>query len=401
MTRAFATTAVLVVLLAGALWPQASQQGAKTAPPDAKAPSAAAPSDEPDAAQAAMKHMEANRFKEAIELLKPHVAAHPEDYPARFNLALAYSLVGNDTEAIVEYGKVVEQKPDLFEAQMNLGQLLVKISRFADAEASLLKAIELKPNDSRPVFLLSRAYSGQKKWTEAASRMKAAGSLSPGDNEMKLELADLYEKAGMKAEAIEAWKAVGDNPAALERLGLLQLDAQDYEGAIATFESAMKKERTTAVMYALATAYLRNKQPDKSIPLAQQIVEREPLNTAARMFLARLLRDKLDYASAARQFQQVLRQKPDSLEAWNEFTAVLMLLGQYETALQALERVRALGGENAAYFYLKAVMLDALKQAKPALESYERFLELSVDKSPEEEFKARQRVRILKNMVKR
>ena len=46
-------------------------------------------------------------------------------------------------------------------------------------------------------------------------------------------------------------------------------------------------------------------------------------------------------------------------------------------------------------------MLDALHQNKPALESYQHFLEMSHDKSPDEEFKARQRVRILTRIVNR
>ena len=119
------------------------------------------------------------------------------------------------------------------------------------------------------------------------------------------------------------------------------------------------------------------------------------------MFYGRLLRDQKRYADAAGQFQAVLRLKPDRLEAWNEFTAMLMLLGQYETALKALEQVKALGGENAAYFYLRAVMLDAMKQQAPALESYEKFLAMSTGASPDEEFKARQRVRMLKQMLRR
>lgn len=362
---------------------------------------ASAQSEPADPVKTALSHLDANRFTEAIAVLKPYVIAHPDDYAARFNLALAYSMTSQDAEAIVEYGKVLEAKPDLFEANLNLGQLLVKTGQFAEGEARLLKASQLKADDSRVPFLLSRALSGQKKWKEAAERLSAASALAPADRDMKLELADLYERAGMKQEAMSAWRAVGDDPAALERLGLLQLDAQDYDAATASFEAAMKKSPTTALMFALATAYLRNKHPEQAEPLARQIVEKEPRNVDARMFHARLLRDQKQYPEAAREFQQVLRLKPDSLEAWNEFTAMLMLLGQYETALQALEKSRSLGGENAAYFYLKGVMLDALKQFKPALESYERFLELSKDKSPEEEFKARQRVRILKKMVNR
>ena len=51
---------------------------------------------------------------------------------------------------------------------------------------------------------------------------------------------------------------------------------------------------------------------------------------------------------------------------------------------------------------LRAIVLDKIKQYKPALESYQRFLEISQGQSPDEEFKARQRVRIIqKELSKR
>jgi hypothetical protein len=41
-------------------------------------------------------------------------------------------------------------------------------------------------------------------------------------------------------------------------------------------------------------------------------------------------------------------------------------------------------------------VLDKNRVYEPALHSYERFLELSEGKYPDEEFKARQRIRVLK-----
>jgi hypothetical protein len=42
-----------------------------------------------------------------------------------------------------------------------------------------------------------------------------------------------------------------------------------------------------------------------------------------------------------------------------------------------------------------------LKQPEPALASYEKFLAVSGGKFPDEEFKARQRARILKKVLQR
>jgi hypothetical protein len=47
------------------------------------------------------------------------------------------------------------------------------------------------------------------------------------------------------------------------------------------------------------------------------------------------------------------------------------------------------------------MVLDKLHQVKPALASYQRFLELSQGKHPDQEFVARQRSRILEKEASR
>ncbi len=346
-------------------------------------------------------HLDAGRYPQAIAILTQLVEKDPKDYAVRFNLALAQALAGHETEAIAEYRRVLELKEDLFEANLNLGQLLVKASRNAEAEPFLRRALELKAKDTRAIYLLARAYLGQKKWGEGLEQLEQAIALSPDDRALKLEYAEACEAAGLAPRAIEAWRRLGDDPAAQERLGLLQLNAGEFEAAITSLEAVMKASPTAASAYALATAYLRNGQPEKSLPLAEFILSKEPENFDALMFYGRILRDQKRYPLAAKQFQTALKIRQDNLEAWREFTSALVLMGQYDTALQALERVKALGGETPSYFYFRAIMLDALKQPKPALESYERFLELSQGSSPDEEFKARQRVRILKRTTNR
>ena len=80
---------------------------------------------------------------------------------------------------------------------------------------------------------------------------------------------------------------------------------------------------------------------------------------------------------------------------------MLILMENYPQALAALDRVRALGAETAAHHFFRAIILDKSKLYEPALASYEKFLSMSDGKNPKEEFKARQRVRIIKKELSR
>ena len=120
-----------------------------------------------------------------------------------------------------------------------------------------------------------------------------------------------------------------------------------------------------------------------------------PEDFELRMFYGRLLRDQRKLPQAAEQFLASAKLKPDSVPAWTELAGMLVLTEQFPQALAALERVRALGGETTGHYFLRALVHDRLQQRKEALENYNKFLAGSQGKNPDEEFQARQRVRIL------
>ena len=96
------------------------------------------------------------------------------------------------------------------------------------------------------------------------------------------------------------------------------------------------------------------------------------------------------------EFYRVAQLKSDSAEAWSELAGMLVLLEKDAEAIAALDKVRALGAEKPGHNFIRAIVLDRNKQIQPAIDSYEKFLAEDAGKSPDEEFKARQRVRILK-----
>jgi tetratricopeptide (TPR) repeat protein len=113
------------------------------------------------------------------------------------------------------------------------------------------------------------------------------------------------------------------------------------------------------------------------------------------MMYARVLRDQKHYGPAAQQFAEALKRKPQSREAWNDFASMLYLLDNYPKALEALDRAHQLGDDTPGNAYFHAIILDKLRDLKPALEYYQKFLSSSQGKNPDEEFKARQRARII------
>jgi tetratricopeptide (TPR) repeat protein len=382
-----------------------------------------------DFAAEGMKALEEHKYQEAAGLFAKAVAADPGDYAANFHLALSYSLLDKPAEAIPIYKKVLELKPGLYEAELNLGILLVgqKQAReaipylqgasekkpkeyrpriyfadalfasedFAKAEENYKTAAELDPKSAAAQLGLAHSQARQKRLTEAAEHFRRAAALDASYKDGLLELAALFEANKQPGEAIAIYEQFPDNAVAQGRLGELLIETKRYPEAIDRLEKVIQKDPTPAHALALAHAYRLNKQPDKALPLLERAVAGDPKNFDLLMIYGTSLRDEKKYNAAAREFYMAAQQRPDSKEAWSELAGMLILLNDFPQALAALDRVKALGGETPAHYFFRAIMLDKTKQYKPALDSYQKFLATAEGKYPDEEFQARQRVRII------
>ncbi|MGA3186461.1 MAG: tetratricopeptide repeat protein [Bryobacteraceae bacterium] len=378
-----------------------------------------------------LKALDAQKYDAAVDLFTKAVAEDPKDYGARFNLALAYSFLGKDALAIPQYKAVLELKPGLYEAELNFGISLLRSKDAAGAVGPLKAAAEQKPTEFQPVYHLGDALEAtgalaeaesayttaiglkpdsaeaelglaqvlmrEKKLADTEAHFRKASALNPKYKSYLLELASLYEADHQNERAIAIYREFPDDAGAREHIGALLLSSGDTAGAIPTLEAAVAKSPTAANRVALAQAYMKTKQDDKALAITSQLVAAEPQAYDVRMFAGKLLLNLYKLGPAAAQFAAATKIQPDSIEAWKELSAVLVINQNYAEGIAALDRLRALGVETSGQFFFRAISYDHLHLLKEALAAYNMFLETSQGKSPDEEFKARQRVRIIQH----
>jgi tetratricopeptide (TPR) repeat protein len=389
----------------------------------------------PDFLAEGLKALDANQPAAAEPLLRQAVAAAPGDFSVHFNLALALSLQGKDAEAVSELRRTLELKPALYEADLNLGILLLRDKQPGEALPPLREAADLKPKEARPnLFLaqalfetadyaqaeshyraaaeadaksggaelgLARSLVKQSKLDEAAQHFSAAAALDPRYRDALLELGAAYENSRQAAAAMAIYRQFADNADAKRRLAELLLENGDAAAAIPALEENVRVNPSPSNRLALADAYRIAKQPDKVVEQLQLAAASDPSNYDLRMDLGRTLRDQRKFAEAASQFAAAAKLRPDSVKAWNELATSLVINENYAECLAALDRVRALGQEAPGDFYFRALSLDRLRQLKPAIAAYQQFLAVASGKFPNQEFLARQRIRILENELRK
>ena len=384
-------------------------------------------------AQQGLKALDAKQYDAAVGDFTQAIAADQKDYSAHFNLALTYSLLGKDADATAEYKKTLELKPDLYPAELNLGISLLREKQPGEAVPYLTAAVAEKPEEYRPNYYLASALLGagdfaragqvyqtvltinpkspeaelglahalvkQNRLADAAPHFHNAAQLDPNYHNDLLELATLYEAAKQSDDAIAIYRQFPDDPGALERLGELLLASGHAAESIPPLEASVAKSPTEANRAALCEAYLKNNQPGKALPVVGLILATDPNNFDIRMLHGRIIRDQRRFPEAAHEFQLATQLKPDSPQAWSELAGVLVMAEDYPAALAALDRIAALHAEKPGHVYLRAIVLDKTQQKKEALEAYRRFLAMSNGAFPDEEWKARQRAKLLEREV--
>ncbi len=386
-----------------------------------------------------IKALDAGKPAEAEVLFAKAAAADPTDFSAFFNLAFAQSIQNKDADATVNYRKVLALKPGLYEAELNLGILLLRqkmpkeavaplesaartksgeyrpnfylaealinVNRGADAEPAYRRALAINPKSAEAAQGLGQALLNQGKTADAVPFIEQAASLDPSFQPALLHLASVYEADKNFDAAIAIYRRFPNETAARERLGELLVETGKAASAIPELEAAVKASPTIANLTALATAYLQNKQPEKCQPVMDAALRLEPNNGELRLLYGRLLRDLRKFDLAANQFALAAKLNPQSADAWADLAMVTVMMERYDIALPALDKVKQLNAEKPGHKYLRAITLDKIKQnkqqAKLAAAAYQDFLNSAGGKFPDEEFKARQRMKILDREINR
>lgn len=382
-----------------------------------------------------VKALEAGKYEAAVQSFQKAIEADPKDYYAHFNMALAYGFLHKDADSIAEYRKTLELSPKLYEAELNEAIVLMRQKNPAEALPLLEDAASQKPGEFRPRYYLAEsqlqtgdalnaevsfkaaielntksaaaelgmahALLRQARLADAAPHFRQAAAIDPAYRDSLLELADLYEKDHQTTEALAIYREFPDNAAVREHVGALMLANKQYSDAIPQLEQAYAKDPTEANRVALAMAYLFNGSLDKALPLFEQAAAADPGNFDVRMAYARALRDRKQYVPAANQFAAALKIKPADLPAWNDLASALYLAGDYPQALGAFDQARKLGDQTPGNCFLRAIILDKLKQIKPALAAYQEFLSLSKGQNPDQEWQAKQRAKLLQRELEK
>jgi tetratricopeptide (TPR) repeat protein len=171
-------------------------------------------------------------------------------------------------------------RQDNFEVNYNLGYLEFQKKNYERAIHLLQQARIQDPDSTAVLRYLGHAFFRIKKPKEAMSFIRKAIDLAPDDKESLYTLAECYYEANQTDQALRIFSHLRADPvmgpSACLLSGTINADARQYEAAIRDFEIGLKHQNIKPevlvdLRYRLATAYLKQNDIGKALPLLKLI----------------------------------------------------------------------------------------------------------------------------------
>lgn len=379
-------------------------------------------------------------WKSAQAVLDAWLAAHPADPRALFDAGYVADAQNSMDDAAGLYRRSIDADHMSFEAHLSLGLLLARQNKFDDARPELVLATTLDSGNASPT-LKARAWRALAQIdrstdpTEASNDLLEALKLTPETPADTLLAANLAEQSGEYDAAEKAYRRTlsidPDSAAANSGLAQVLIARKQYPEAETLLRTAVAISPDDPALIAQLAAVLAAQDKAEALPLIQKLHDAHPENAAINRILAEVLADagdasgsdhlyigllkaapndpdllighgqnlarQLKFAEAFTAFDKATQIDPANPDGWSGLAFAASKTSQPSVTLHALVMRSKYLPEVPSTYFLWAISYDSLHQTKAAATYYHHFLDSAAGKYPDQEWQARQRLKVLEN----
>ncbi|MDR3772716.1 MAG: tetratricopeptide repeat protein [Terracidiphilus sp.] len=423
---------LLLASLAGSAQEPAQKPEAPTPAPGAVAGPQAV-SGQVDGAEAAIAKSDWKAAEAALDLW---LAGHPSDARALFDAGYVADAQNRSADAAGLYRRALSADPNSFEAHLSLGLLLARQGRADEARPELALATTLDPGEAGAQVKASawRALARIDSVShpeDASNELLEALKLSPETTADTLLAAGIADQAGEYAAAETAYRRVLATAPEAASAGLAHvlIALKRYPEAETLLRGALDKSPDDPVITAELATVLADQDKAEALPLLEKLHDAHPQDAAMTHMLAAVLADAGDFVGSDHLYagllaaspndaalliahgQNLIRQiryqeafaaftkatqlNPADADGWSGLAFAASRTGHPEVTLHALTMRSKYLPEVASTYFLWATAYDTLHQKPQAAAYYQHFLDSSAGKFPDQEWQARQRLKLL------
>ena len=256
----------------------------------------------------------------------------------------------------------------------NLALAQLALDRYADAATSLRTLVALAPDDVQAYQLLGNAYDGMEQYLYAADAYTESYQRYPDPGTLLLRAA-VYLKQNELALAQLDYQTVADlqadNAIARAGLGDVQAARQDWHGAIAHYDAALRLAPDDALtLYRRGRAKMEVDYYDTAIFDLSNAIALHPYldEFYAGRALCRL--EIADPYGAQIDARRARRYNPENADAWFALGRLAAEEDDYYTAANDFNMALLLREDHAQYRYARGKIYHAVEAYLPAAEDF-------------------------------
>jgi tetratricopeptide (TPR) repeat protein len=332
---------------------------------------------------------ERRRFDEALQRVNAALAVEPKSVEAQYLLGTILTARNEPAEAIAAFNQVLKLRPTLVDALVRLSTLHLARSDPDTAARFAVQAVTNAPTNGAARIALVRALLSRGNVVEAERELKPLFEANTGSPVVLTQwgrlLALKHDAAGARRSLREAIRL---DPASLEPLAELvsvELAAGRPADAMPLVEARLAKapDEAPALLLAARIYAVQGQSASQEMTL-KRVIEVDPSNIRAFGALGQFYYAAGRIPEARRHFEELARQKSNSVGAFTMLAMIQELDGKpadaektYEHAL-ALDGNAAVAANNLAWLQVRRggnldVALQLAKTAKAAFPNEPEF----------------------------
>lgn len=305
----------------------------------------------------------------------------PDDASA---LLLRAGLRFNDKQfgdAIGDLRLVLRKEPDNARALLLMAQSYVSTNDLVLAKDTYRRLLEVAPESPDGLQQLAMLYASNKEYAEAEALLRRQLEKQPDDILASGRLVELLmaqnkpaaaETEARRMAALGNQAGVGDFS-----LGRVLAQKQDYNAAAAAFRKSVNARQDDPLpLEGLVRSLMAAGNQDEAIKVLNQQLDANQNELFAKFLLGGIYGTRGDQANAAKYLEDVLKERPDSVETWAALAGLYpkdrdARIKVYERGIKAvpaspeLTMLLATEYEQASRFEDAIVLYEALLKVKP------------------------------------
>ncbi|MFY4729356.1 tetratricopeptide repeat protein, partial [Nitrospira sp. BLG_2] len=354
------------------------------------------------------------RYREAEATLRRALEAHPRDLDLlnNFSLILIQAKDMAGTETIMR--RMIDTEPKAMEHRVRLARFYIEQAAFGKAEAVLRDAVALDPNNEQRRLILAEFFVSRKDIPSAERVLLDAAAQIPYSSHIQFGLAVLYRKNGQDGKARERYttliddykgKPVGleakvklaemdflagrqaeaerqvqevlkENPRSSDGLilsGRMALARRNGKDAVQAFRIVLHDQPDMAMgHYLLGRAYQLTGETNLAMESFERAVALYPDQVEAKRSLVVLESKSGRYQQARARLDDLLKQRPDDLEALDMLMALDLTTKSWPEAERTLRRMQAAAKDSLLTHMAEGRLHQARGRYESAVAAYER-----------------------------